>query len=147
MGGVTSGDTLDLLRSAVALRVQGREVPERVRRELELVERTILGIVGPLVRKRVAAALLDCSVQALDRWIAKGVIPVEPIAEGSSRTAIPTDSIVGIAAQRNYGKALGSAALSARERAWREAEVINATNLVRFASSVEVSSWEREHAS
>ena len=64
---MTSDETLELLRSAVALRVQGRTVPESVRRQLATVEATLMGVVGPLVRKRVAARLLGCSVQGFER--------------------------------------------------------------------------------
>jgi hypothetical protein len=143
---VTSDETLELLQSAVSLRVQGRDVPERVRRELAHVEQTILGIVGPLVRKRVAAALLGCSVQALDRWIAKGVIPVEPIADGAKRMAIPTEAVLDIAAAAQTMPSLGSAIEHARERTWRAQEVANATNLIAFATSIEVSAWNRRNA-
>lgn len=121
------------------MRVQGREVPERVRRELATIEQTLVGIVGPLVRKRVAARLLGVSVQALDRWIAKGVIPVEPIAEGSTRTAIPTEAVVAIAAELAWladDASLGRAIDAWRLRRWREVEYMSARNLTLFSHQI-----------
>ena len=59
---MTSGDTLDLLRSAVALRVQGREVPERVRRELELVENMARAIADRRFARTYAVVVEDHGV-------------------------------------------------------------------------------------
>jgi hypothetical protein len=144
---VTSDETLELLESAVALRVEGRNVPERVRRTLAAVESRLVDVIGPVVRKRVAARLLGCSVQALDRWIAKGAIPVQPISDDAKRIAIATDSLVGIAAEQQFERRLGAAVERARERRWREVELQSACNLISFATSIEVSAWHRERAS
>ena len=67
---MTSDETLELLESAVALRIEGRKVPESVRRALAVVEATLMELVGPLVRKRVAARLLGWQrpgARSLDR--------------------------------------------------------------------------------
>lgn len=94
---MTSEQQLELLRSCVALRVQARHVRESVRVGLASIEQALAAQVGPLVRKTVAAKLLGVSVQGIDRHVAKGTISVEPIKEGSSRTAIPTNTLLDVA--------------------------------------------------
>jgi hypothetical protein len=128
---VTSDETLELLESAVALRVEGREVPERVRRSLAAVESRLTDLVGPLVRKRVAARLLGCSVQALDRWIEKGAIPVQPSRPGSTHMAIPTNIVVDLAAEQRWSGRVGVRVPvePLRERYRRDADVRDAHNL------------------
>lgn len=134
MSNVTSDEQLELLESAVALRIQGREVPERVRRTLAAVEARLIDVIGPLVRKRVAARLLGVSVQALDRWVAKGELPTEPIAEGSGRKAVRTDALLDVAYElsllRQRGEGTVGTAIAARRVRWeREAEIRDADQL------------------
>lgn len=144
-GGVTSDETLELLESAVALRVEGRDVPERVRRSLAAVESRLVDVIGPVVRKRVAARLLGCSVQALDRWIAKGTIPVEPIAEGSKHVGIPTDVVIGIAAELgDTSRArLGNAVDAWNVRRRRVNEYVTARNLTHFSHQIAAAARNR----
>ncbi len=145
---MTGEQQLELLRNCVALRVQARQVRESVRVGLASIEQSLAVQAGPLVRKTVAAKLLGVSVQGLDRHVAKGTIATEPIAAGSSRTAIPTAGLLDIA----YEQALGATTLSdaleaARERRWRELEFRNACNLISFATWTAHAAWERKHAS
>lgn len=134
---MTSDEQLALLQSAVALRVEGRNVPESVRRSLAAVEARLIDVSGPLVRKRVAARLLGCSVQALDRHVAKGSIPVEPIAEGATRTAIPIHSLLDIAYEHALaGGTLADAIEAAAVRRLRTTEFVTARNLNFFAHQI-----------
>ena len=152
--GMTSDEQFELLQSAVALRVEGRNVPESVRRALAVVEESLIDVIGPIVRKRVAARLLGCSVQALDRWIAKGAIATESSAGQFTRTYVTTAELVDLATEigihanielHRYPLASGISAL--RERRWRTTEFQNACNLISFTSSIEVAAWERRYAS
>lgn len=126
---MTSDEQLELLRSCVALRMQSRQVRESVRVGLASIEQTLIVHTGPLVRKTVAARLLGCSVQAIDRHVAKGRIPVEPIAEGSTRTAIPIRPLLDIAYEQASGHAHGLAAslhsLDERRQRMREFRELN----------------------
>jgi hypothetical protein len=135
---------LELLRSCVALRVQARQVRESVRVGLASIEAGLAAQAGPLVRKTVAAKLLGVSVQGLDRHVAKGTIPTEPIAEDSVRTAIPTTELLDIAYEQALGeRTLGGAIIAARERRWRDIEVGNAHRLIHFATGIEVAAWKK----
>ena len=137
-------EQLELLRSIVALRIEGRKVLESVRRELAVVEGALATVVGPLVRKTVAARLLSCSVQAIDRHVAAGRIEVEPITEGSSRTAIPRERLVAIAFEKQLAeRSLGEAIEAANERRWNTMEIGNADRLMKFTSSIEVAFYEQ----
>jgi len=143
-------EQLELLRSAVSLRVQSRDVSERVRRELALVEAALLRVVGPLVRKRVAAALLAVSVQALDKRIAANDIPTAAISDTSQRQAIPTEHLVGLAAETELVRRAGGSARplsqaidALRERTWRQVELVSAINLTEFSHQIAAQARER----
>ncbi len=111
--------------------MQSRQVRESVRVGLASIEQSLATQAGPLVRRTVAAKLLGMSVQGLDRHVAKGTIPTEPIAEGSTRTAIPTADLIDLAYEQALGATtLADAIAAARERRWRELEFSNACNLI-----------------
>ncbi len=136
-----ANEQLEILRSIVALRVEGRKVRETIRRELATVENALGSMVVPLVRKTVAAKLLGCSVQAIDRHVSAGRIKVEPIAEGSTRTAIPRERLVAIAFERELaGCSLADAIEAANERRTRMSEFRQISELIevgtRFARLV-----------
>lgn len=135
---MNSESQLELLRNCVALRVQAREVRESVRVGLASIEQSLAVHAGPLVRKTVAARLLGVSVQALDRHVAKGRIPTEPIAEGSTRSAIPTAPLLDIAYEQAIADrdSLAAAIDAARERRWRTIEFRTACNLTLFAHQI-----------
>lgn len=130
---------LELLRSCVALRVQARHVRESVRVGLASIEQSLAAQAGPLVRKTVAAKLLGVSVQGLDRYVAKGTVPVEPIAEDSSRMAIPTAEVIDIAYESALladDASLADAIEAVRLRRWRTVEFRTAHNLTLFAHRI-----------
>jgi hypothetical protein len=142
---MTSDEQLELLRSCVALRVQSRQVRESVRVGLASIEQTLIVHAGPLVRKTVAARLLGCSVQAIDRHVAKGSIPVEPIADGAKRTAIPIRPLLDIAYEQALaGGTLTGAIEAATVRRLRTAEFVTARNLTLFAHQIAQSARKRE---
>jgi len=128
---MTSDEQLVLLQSVVALRVQGRQVRESVRVGLASIEDALLAQAGPLVRKRVAARLLDCSVQSLDRWIAKGALEVETIGAGSARMALFTSDLVDVAYEQALlpAPSLSTALRRLAERRVREQEILDADQL------------------
>lgn len=142
---MTSDEQLVLLQSVVALRVQGRQVRESVRVGLASIEDALLAQAGPLVRKRVAARLLDCSVQSLDRWIAKGALEVQPIAEGSSRMAIPTSTLVDLAFEQRLlpAPSLAKAFDNRVVRIRRTAEFHTAHDLTLFAHRIAAAARQR----
>jgi len=78
------------VRSAVGLPVE--------RRYLAQVIRQLRRQLGVGVSKRQAAAVLGVSVQALDRWIAAGKIPIVR-RPGSSRELIETEALLVLAAE------------------------------------------------
>ena len=141
---------LELLRSCVALRVQARQVRESVRVGLASIEAGLAAQAGPLVRKTVAAKLLDVSVQGLDRHVAKGTIPTEPIAEDSVRTAIPTTELLDIAYEQAVlpaGASLAEALEATRLRRWRAVEFRTAHNLTLFSHQIAQAARRRREAS
>jgi hypothetical protein len=81
----------------VALRRVRPSVASAVeRRRLAQVIRQLRGRLGVGVPKRQAAAVLGVSVQALDRWIASGKIPVVR-RSGSSRERVETEALLVLA--------------------------------------------------
>jgi hypothetical protein len=137
---------LDLLRNCVALRVQARSVRESVRVGLASIEQSLALHAGPLVRKSVAAKLLGVSVQAIDRHVAKGTIPTEPIAEGSTRSAIPIGPLLDIAYEQQIATedSLAAAIDEARVRRLRTTEFITARNLTLFAHQIAHAARKRD---
>jgi len=134
---MTSDEQLHLLEAAVALRAEARDASQLVHASLKAVERRLLDLVGPTVRKTVAARLLGVSVQALDRWTGRGAITTVPIAEGSSRRAIPTEEIIGLAVEVRLasraghdGRILQMSIASAGRRRQLAREAQNAHNLI-----------------
>jgi len=93
------------------------------RRRLARVVRQLRRRLGAGVPKRQAAAVLGVSVQALDRWIATGKIPVVR-RPGSSRELVETEALLVLAEEvsprREQGEpralAKAIAALAARGR-------------------------------
>jgi hypothetical protein len=85
------------IEHVVSLRRAGRAVADpRERRRLKQVERDLRRAIGVGVPKRRAAAVLGVSVTALDKWIARGRLPVVR-RPGSSRTQIDADALVDLA--------------------------------------------------
>ena len=81
----------------VALRIAASAVSDsRARERLKRVERELRGEIGVGVPKRRAAAVLGVSVTALDKWIARGRLPVTR-RPGSSREEIDADALLDLA--------------------------------------------------
>lgn len=83
--------------------------------------RELRGQLGSLVPKRQAASVLGVTVQALDRWVAAGKIPVAR-TPGSTRELVETEALLALAAEvqplREQGesRALAKAISSLDER-------------------------------
>lgn len=89
----------EIVRQVVALRSVRSSVESREeRRRLSQVIRQLRRQLGVGVPKRQAAQALGVSVQALDRWVAVGKIPVVR-RPGSSRELVETDALLAIAAE------------------------------------------------
>jgi hypothetical protein len=66
-----------LIRTAVDLRQAVSSARDPAQQELlSTVERRVRRWLGPSVPKRAAARTLEISVTGLDRWIARGLVPV-----------------------------------------------------------------------
>lgn len=95
----------------VALRVAGAAVASpRERQRLKRVARELRREIGAGVPKTRAAAVLGVSVTALDKWIARGRLPVVR-RPGSSRHEIETGALLDLAEEvtrlREAGRARG----------------------------------------
>jgi hypothetical protein len=77
-------------------RAGGAVVDPEERRRLRRVERELQRAIGVGVPKRRAAAVLGVSVTALDKWIARGRLPVVR-RPGSSREQIDADALLDLA--------------------------------------------------
>jgi hypothetical protein len=89
----------EIVRQIVALRQVCRAVRSPAeRRRLARVIRQLRRQLGVGVPKRRAAAVLGVTVQALDRWIAAGKIPVVR-RPGSSRQLIETEALLLLASE------------------------------------------------
>jgi len=85
------------VRHVVALRcAESAVADERGRRRLKRVERELRREIGGAVPKTPAAAALGVSVTALDKWIARGRLPVVR-RPGSSRREIDADALLELA--------------------------------------------------
>jgi len=85
------------IEHVVSLRRAGPAVADpRERRRLKQVERDLRRAIGVGVPKRRAAAVLGVSVTALDKWIARGRLPVVR-RPGSSREQIDADALLDLA--------------------------------------------------
>jgi hypothetical protein len=85
------------IEHVVSLRRAGAAVADpRERRRLKRVERELQRAIGVGVPKRRAAAVLGVSVTALDKWIARGRLPVVR-RPGSSREQIDADALLELA--------------------------------------------------
>jgi hypothetical protein len=95
----TSHPTVELVRQIVALR-RVRDAVESTaeRRRLARVIRQLRLGLGVGIPKRQAAAALGVTVQALDRWIAAGRIPVVR-RPGSSRELIDAEALLLLAGE------------------------------------------------
>jgi len=107
----------------VALRSLGRAVDEPdARRGLKRLQRELRLEIGPGVPKSQAAAVLGVTVTALDKWVARGRLPVIR-RPGSSRREIDADALVDLAEEverlREGGRRRGLLA-AAFERLERE---------------------------
>jgi hypothetical protein len=88
------------------------------RRRLERVLRELRRSVGSAVPKRRAANLLGVTVQALERWIGRGLLPVAR-KPGSSRELIDAAALFTLAEEvsrlRDAGRSHGVLAAAFRE--------------------------------
>ncbi len=85
------------IEHVVSLRRAGSAVADpRERGRLKQVERELQRAIGVGVPKRRAAAVLGVSVTALDKWIARGRLPVVR-RPGSSREQIDADALLDLA--------------------------------------------------
>lgn len=85
------------IEHVISLRRAGTAVTDpRERRRLKQVERDLRRAIGVGVPKRRAAAVLGVSVTALDKWIARGRLPVVR-RPGSSREQIDADALLDLA--------------------------------------------------
>lgn len=113
-----------LLADVVELRRALRETREpSVREKLRKVERSLRGTLGPSVPKTPAAGALGVSVQALDKWIDRGVLAVVARA-GSSRVEVETGPLLDLLDQvtvlRAQGVRRGVLASAVRRLGWRD---------------------------
>lgn len=90
------GSAAETIEHIVALRQTRAAVDGEAGRRLAGVIRQLRRRLGPGIPKRQAAAALGVSVQALDRWVAAGRLPVVR-RPGSSRELIPTDVVLALA--------------------------------------------------
>lgn len=104
----------ELVTQIVALRRvrEAIEVP-RERRRLASVVRQLRRRLGTGVPKRQAAAALGVTVQALDRWVAAGKIPVFH-RPGSSRELIDAQALIALAAEAERLREQGGLRVLAR---------------------------------
>ncbi|TMK78532.1 MAG: hypothetical protein E6G45_06420 [Actinobacteria bacterium] len=85
------------IEHVVSLRRAGAALADpRESRRLKRVERELQRAIGVGVPKRRAAAVLGVSVTALDKWIARGRLPVVR-RPGSSREQIDADALLDLA--------------------------------------------------
>ncbi len=103
----------------VALRRVTRAVNDPLeRRRLERVIRELRRELGIGVPKRPAARLLGISVQALERWVKRGLLPVVR-KPGSSRTLVDAEALIVVAEEvarrREAGEKTGVVASALRE--------------------------------
>jgi hypothetical protein len=111
------------IEQVVALRRVSTAVSDpRERSRLKQVERELQRAIGIGVPKRRAAAVLGVSVAALDKWIARGRLPVVR-RPGSSRRQIDADALLDLAEEvaraREEGKTRGLLATALERLATR----------------------------
>src|SRR3954447_6054095 len=113
----------------LALRAVARTVlqPE-ARAPLDFVERSLREELGPSIPKKRAADLLGVSVTALDRWVARGAIPVVRVA-GSSRQELDTDEVLWLAELARGSGGVAQAVRRLAERRERERRIVEAAEL------------------
>lgn len=93
------GEGARLVGQIIALRhVRDAIASPTERRRLARVLRQLRAQLGVGVAKRQAAACLGVTVQALDRWVSAGKIPVVR-RPGSSRELVAADALLVIAAE------------------------------------------------
>jgi hypothetical protein len=112
------------LPEIVQLRCALRETRKRVARErLCTVERSLRSMIGPSIPKTPAAAALGISVTALDKWIARGVLPVVA-RRTSSRLEVETGPLLDLLEQvtilRARGRDRGVVAAAVRRLGWSD---------------------------
>jgi hypothetical protein len=113
----------------LALRAASQTVLEpSARAAVESVERSLREELGPSIPKRRAAQLLGVSVTALDRWIARGAIPVVRV-EGSSRQEVDSAEVLRLAELARDGGGFASAVRRLAERRERERWIVEAAEL------------------
>lgn len=94
-----------------------------VRSELREIEVDLRRRLGPSVPKRAAARALGTSVQTLDSWVARGVLPAVRTASGKRlgiRTGPLLDLAVAVRQVRAEGRTTGVIAEAVRRLGWRE---------------------------
>jgi DNA-directed RNA polymerase specialized sigma subunit len=111
---VTPASASEIVSQVVALRRvrEALRAPEE-RRRLATVIRQLRRRLGVGVPKRQAAAVLGVTVQALDRWVAAGKIPVVRRVS-SSRELIDTEALLALAAEAERLRELGERRVLAR---------------------------------
>jgi DNA-binding transcriptional MerR regulator len=110
---------MDHIAQIVALRRVEAAVRDPIERQrLDRVIRALRREVGSGVPKRRAARLLGVSVQALDRWVERGLIPVVR-KPGSTRELLDAETVILLAEEvsrrRDSGEQRGVLAASLRE--------------------------------
>jgi len=120
----------------VALRETARSIHDPDAKErIERVERSLRAELGPSMPKKQAAELLGVSVTALDKWIARGTIPIVRRA-GSSRAEVESDTVLRLAQEQRdleRGKT-GTLAVAIRRLAERRASERRITEAVKLSN-------------
>jgi hypothetical protein len=115
---VRQADVERTLERIVTLRRVAAAIDPSSRRQLERVIRGLRRDVGVGVPKRRAAGLLGVSVQALERWVDAGMLPVVR-RPGSMRELLDSETLIAVAEEvarrREAGEARGVVAASLRE--------------------------------
>ncbi len=113
------GDVERAVERVVALRrVVDAVADPAARRRLDGVIRDLRRDIGVGVPKRRAARVLGVSVQALERWVESGLLPVVR-RPGSTRQLIDAETLIALAGEvarrRSAGEERGVVAASLRE--------------------------------
>lgn len=113
-----------LVADIIELRGALREIRKRsVRARVRAVERSLRGVLGPSVAKKVATNALGVSVTALDKWVDRGVVPVVA-RKDSSRLEVETGPFLELLEQvtrlRAEGVQRGVVAEAVRRLGWSD---------------------------
>ncbi|MBA3807744.1 MAG: hypothetical protein H0X28_05035 [Solirubrobacterales bacterium] len=101
------GATADLLTAASVVRLRGLARRDATARdELRPVIEDLQGTIDPTLPKTAAAEILGVSINTLDKWIARGRVPVVDVA-GYQRARIPTAPLLALASEVSELKRMG----------------------------------------